>query len=53
MIKVNSHGVRYFDSGDGVYICTYYFGDGFEKTITLVSPNQQMLDSLSMFDFMD
>jgi hypothetical protein len=53
MIKVNSNGVRYFDAGDGTYICTYYFGDGYEKTITLVNPNQQTLDRLSIIDFMD
>jgi len=53
MIQVNKHGVKYFDSGDGVYICTYYFGEGVEKTITLIRPSQRMLDSLDINDFVN
>jgi hypothetical protein len=53
MIQVNKHGVKYFDSGDGVYICTYHFGDGYEKTITLIRPSQRMLDNLNINDFVN
>jgi hypothetical protein len=53
MIRVNNNGVQYVEIDKGIYVCTYYFGNGYEKTITLEHPSQKTLDNLSMSDFID